>query len=680
MIMRAIDEYHAKTCIKFVPRTSQTDYLSIESSNTGCWSSVGKIGRKQSVNLQQNGCLSKLGTPIHELMHALGFLHEQNREDRDRYVTIMRNNIKPETLTNFEKASAGSTTSYGVSYDQGSVMHYSSTAFSRNGQKTIVSKGEDQTTGNDYMMGQREGFSSSDLARINAMYKCGDMPNQGVMPGYPAPTVQKPTRPASSGGFTNPLAQLTPTSGVEMGQRQGFSQSDIARINARYCEGQTVPSTGSQGPKQPDGNPEPFYPNPDLEYPYGPEEGGYPGAQYPPPPGYPQGPPPPGYPQGPPPPGYPQGPPPSGYPQGPPPPGYPQGPPPPGYPQGPPPPGYPQGPPPPGYPQGPPPPGYPQGPPPPGYPGYPPIYPEYGFGPDPFMAPQRRPFLQDSNKEQLENMENKIVKLFILMSIIKIAENFPSESPKVILKLSPLISKTPDESAGRSLKKWSSKKNLGNPEEQGNYYEGDIILGSEARNGVILKSQMWEDGIIPYEIGAGLTEKDKKMIKDALDIFMKKTCLKFVKRTDEKSYISYNNSPTGCWSSVGKVIGKQIVNLQSPGCTGRIGTVMHETLHAVGFFHEQNRSDRDDFIKVHEENIKNGAFINFQKFSIDDISSYGIGYDYSSVLHYSPYAFSKNEERTIEALDDEKMNNLMGQRRRLSEGDLAKINRMYCEN
>lgn len=42
-----------------------------------------------------------------------------------------------DTLPNFEKAAAGETTAYGVQYDTGSVMHYSSTAFSRNGQKTI---------------------------------------------------------------------------------------------------------------------------------------------------------------------------------------------------------------------------------------------------------------------------------------------------------------------------------------------------------------------------------------------------------------------------------------------------------------------------------------------------------------------------------------------------------------
>ena len=137
MILKAMEEYHTKTCIRFIPRTNEKDYISIESSSTGCWSSVGKVGKKQSVNLQNPGCLSKVGTPIHELMHALGFLHEQNRNDRDSYVRVITSNIKPDTLPNFEKAAPGETTAYGVQYDTGSVMHYSSTAFSKNGQKTI---------------------------------------------------------------------------------------------------------------------------------------------------------------------------------------------------------------------------------------------------------------------------------------------------------------------------------------------------------------------------------------------------------------------------------------------------------------------------------------------------------------------------------------------------------------
>ena len=75
LIKSAIGQYHQNTCIKFVPRRgTEPDYLSIQSEQSGCWSSVGRVGGKQQINLQNPGCVSKVGTVIHEMMHALGFI------------------------------------------------------------------------------------------------------------------------------------------------------------------------------------------------------------------------------------------------------------------------------------------------------------------------------------------------------------------------------------------------------------------------------------------------------------------------------------------------------------------------------------------------------------------------------------------------------------------------------
>lgn len=66
-----MDEYHAKTCIRFVPYAGDRNYIRLTSTNTGCWSSVGMVGGEQDVNFGQ-GCINQVGTPMHELMHALG--------------------------------------------------------------------------------------------------------------------------------------------------------------------------------------------------------------------------------------------------------------------------------------------------------------------------------------------------------------------------------------------------------------------------------------------------------------------------------------------------------------------------------------------------------------------------------------------------------------------------------
>merc|ERR1711970_312969 len=106
-----------------------------------CSSTIGRWGGMQDLNLGK--CCYRIGTIQHEFLHALGFYHEQSRSDRDRYVTIIKENILPDTkkmnyTRNFEKYK---TANQGFGYEYGSVMHYPADAFSKNGKLTIATKG-----------------------------------------------------------------------------------------------------------------------------------------------------------------------------------------------------------------------------------------------------------------------------------------------------------------------------------------------------------------------------------------------------------------------------------------------------------------------------------------------------------------------------------------------------------
>ncbi|XP_054882706.1 hatching enzyme 1.2-like isoform X1 [Poeciliopsis prolifica] len=164
IIIKGLVSFHASTCIRFVWRTSsqQTDFLHFY-SGSGCWSYLGRQGGQQLVSLSRNGCMYH-STVQHEINHALGFHHEQVRSDRDSFVQVLTQNIIPGNEHNFEKVQ---TNNLGTPYDFNSIMHYSKTAFSRNGQPTLLSKANPSLN-----FGRASSMSANDIARINRLYGC----------------------------------------------------------------------------------------------------------------------------------------------------------------------------------------------------------------------------------------------------------------------------------------------------------------------------------------------------------------------------------------------------------------------------------------------------------------------------------------------------------------------------
>lgn len=177
-IAAAMDEYAKRTCVRFVPRTSERDYIFI-TPDDGCYSLVGRDGGRQILSLD-NGCIEK-GIIIHELMHSLGFFHEQSRPDRDQYITVHYENIERGFADQFEKLSSYEVDLLQTQYDYGSIMHYGRKAFSRNYQDTIVPKQSGVS------IGQRRGFSDTDITKVKRLYQCDGGVNPGPGPG-PAPS------------------------------------------------------------------------------------------------------------------------------------------------------------------------------------------------------------------------------------------------------------------------------------------------------------------------------------------------------------------------------------------------------------------------------------------------------------------------------------------------------------
>jgi hypothetical protein len=126
-INNAIKHWENKTAIHFVPRTTETDYISFI-PDSGCASWVGKVGGAQNIWLAE-GC--GFGATVHEIGHALGYWHEQSRCNCDAYVQVNYDQIQPGLAYNFDK-NCDDGTMIGA-YDYDSIMHYPKWAFALDG-------------------------------------------------------------------------------------------------------------------------------------------------------------------------------------------------------------------------------------------------------------------------------------------------------------------------------------------------------------------------------------------------------------------------------------------------------------------------------------------------------------------------------------------------------------------
>ncbi|CAD6188339.1 unnamed protein product [Caenorhabditis auriculariae] len=243
-----------------------------------------------------------------------------------------------------------------------------------------------------------------------------------------------------------------------------------------------------------------------------------------------------------------------------------------------------------------------------------------------------------------------------------------------------------------------------NPEEHGRHFEGDIVLfpdqaqqiyedalkkqrGDKSGHRVKRKfigSQLrrWDASRpIIYSFDGSHTQREQRIIELALEHWHNITCLNFERDDNANSgnRIVFTDVD-GCASNVGRhPLGEEQLVSLAPECI-RLGVIAHEVAHALGFWHEQSRPDRDQFVNVQWENIDKDSKGQFLKEDPDDVDNAGVPYDYGSIMHYRSKAFSRYDDLYTISTFVSDYQKTIGQRDQLSFNDIRLMNKIYCGN
>jgi hypothetical protein len=249
----------------------------------------------------------------------------------------------------------------------------------------------------------------------------------------------------------------------------------------------------------------------------------------------------------------------------------------------------------------------------------------------------------------------------------------PKSTTAMPLKEGPVVKKIAKE-AGKPINALKYVIDDGFAVVQGDVVVGEIVDDDGSESGFVKSPsiRLWKSNVIPFYIQPSI--RDPERVLKALEMFTG-TSIHFVPYTDQEDVMVFEEAQGVCKSYVGNVGGKQPLWIP-PNCSS--DDIAHEILHALGFVHEQNRTDRDKYIFMYPDNIEEQYKDNFVLLPEDLMKVSGLAaFDYESLMMYPPSMFSKNGQPTMRPrFDGVEIRPTEG----LSAKDAERLNKAYGAN
>lgn len=186
------------------------------------------------------------------------------------------------------------------------------------------------------------------------------------------------------------------------------------------------------------------------------------------------------------------------------------------------------------------------------------------------------------------------------------------------------------------------------------------------------RGNLWPGGVVPYAFDTNVNQSEQSAVLAAMQEWENVAPITFVPWTGQNDRILIRDANSNS-SFVGRIGGQQTINIFNFNVRMIIA---HELCHALGFFHTQSRPDRNTFVTIQTANVVPGALNNFSIAS--GSNTFGLPYDFLSIMHYGDFDFSANGQPTIICNPGfTQFQSQIGQRSALSQGDINMMQAAY---